>query len=465
MTTSKIRAGLVAVVLAGFGATACTSADDHLVQSAQAGGTPTAARIAPAAEPDAPTLRSEIQRRLANPLTVDAAVLIALVNNRGLRATYFGVGLLDGDLVKVTAAIESGRGDVERRFALATIGARSRALANEVDRRKGDQLKLQVTGEQLRLAAEVRKAYAAALAAEQAARYLLQARDATDATLELTRRGARVGNWPKVNELREQVFHGETTARLARARQAATSERERLTRLLGLWGQDIAFRLPERLADLPARPVDGDDLETVALRQRLDLQAAQIDLVADAREMELDHYGSGALLTGRTRFTALDEVDYFRDDAIRADGVVRRQRVPLFDREQARLDPRMLPFVQALDRYAEMGVVARSEVRDAYGAYRTAYDIAKHYRDEILPLRKQIGEETVYRYNGMLASVFELLADAREQISAVIASIEAQRDFWDAEADLRLAMTAGGAAPRSGDRSARAPATGAAGGH
>jgi hypothetical protein len=464
MTSSKIRTRLAVVVAAALGATACTTvAGNQNTQFAQAGGTPAAARTASGEQRNAPALRSEIQRKLANPLSADDAVLIALLNNRGLRTTYFSVGLQEDDMLKAVAATESGTGEIERRFVLASIGQRSRGMANEVDRRKGNELKLQVAAEQLQLAAEVRKAYAAAVAAEQIARYMVQAREATEATLELTRRGARVGNWPKVNELREQVFYGEMTAQLARARQAATSAREQLTRLLGLWGQDIAYTLPDRLPDLPAQPIEGDDLETVALRQRLDLQAAQIDIVADAREMELEHYGNGALLTGRTRFTTLDEVDYFRDDAIRGDSVVRRTQVPVFDREQARLYREMLPFVQALDRYAEKGVMVRSEVRDAYNAYRTAYDIAKHYRDEILPLRKQIGEETVYRYNGMLASVFELLADARDQISAVTASIEAQRDFWEAEADLRLAMTTGGATPR-GARSASAPASGG-GGH
>jgi outer membrane protein TolC len=466
MITSKSRTRFAALVLTSMAVGACSAgAGEQGTQFAQAGGASAAARNTAEPRREAAALRSEIERRLEKPVTADAAVLVALLNNRSLRATYFGVGLLDDDLLKAAASSGSGTGDMERRFVLASIGQRSRAMASEVYRRKGDELKLQVAAEQLRLAADVRKAYAAAVAAAQIAGYMMQARDATDATLELTRRGASVGNWPKVNELREQVFHGEMTARLARARQAATSAREQLTRLLGLWGQDITYKLPDRLPDLQDQPVAGDDLETVALRQRLDLQAAQIDIVADAREMELDHYGSGALLTGRTRFTTLDEVDYFREDAIRTDSVVRRTQVPVFDREQGRVDRQMLPFIQALDRYAEMGVMVRSEVRDAYNAYRTAYDIAKHYRDEIVPVRKQIGEEVVYRYNGMLASVFELLADMREQIAAVTAAIEAQRDFWEADADLRLAITTGGAAPRAGARAPRAAAAGGSGGH
>jgi outer membrane protein TolC len=91
--------------------------------------------------------------------------------------------------------------------------------------------------------------------------------------------------------------------------------------------------------------------------------------------------------------------------------------------------------------YADTAVRARSEVREAYAAYRTAFDLAKHYRDEVVPLRKHISEEVLLRYNGMLMSVFELLADARQQIAAVSAYIDAQRDFWIAETNLNLALT------------------------
>jgi outer membrane protein TolC len=82
-------------------------------------------------------------------------------------------------------------------------------------------------------------------------------------------------------------------------------------------------------------------------------------------------------------------------------------------------------------------------VREAYSGYRTAFDLAKHYREEIVPLRKRISDENVLRYNGMLISVFELLADARQQIASVNAYIEALRDFWLAEAGLELALTGG----------------------
>lgn len=449
----RVAAPMTAVALALLTG-ACAQGQSEGVQLAQAGGAPTSVRnsASPGAHRDA-DIQAAIQRLLAQPLSADDAVRVALLNNRSLRAMYFSVGLLDRDLSPGADGARAGTNfaifpDVERRFVLATIGTRSRPWANEVDRRRGDSVKLEVAADMLRLAADTRRAYVGAVAAEQAARYMEQVRDAAAASTELARRMVRVGNWPKLNELREQAFLGEVTAQLARARQTATSEREHLTRLLGLWGQDAAYQLPDRLPDLPKATLDFEDLEAAAVKQRLDLQAAQIEILAEAREMELDGYDRGALLTGRTRFVDLPEVNYFADDANRADAAPRMMQVPMFDREQARLDTKMLSFMRELDRFSELAVTVRSEVRDAYAGYRTAYDIAKYYQEEVLPLRKQISDETALRYNGMLVSVFELLADAREQISSVIAAIEAQRDFWTADADLRLALATGGAERR-----------------
>jgi outer membrane protein TolC len=96
--------------------------------------------------------------------------------------------------------------------------------------------------------------------------------------------------------------------------------------------------------------------------------------------------------------------------------------------------------MQALNRAAETAINARSEVREAYGNYHSSYDIAKHHRDEILPVHQRIAEENVLRYNGMLIGVFELLADARAQVVGVNNYIDSLRDFWLARADLDMAL-------------------------
>ena len=114
--------------------------------------------------------------------------------------------------------------------------------------------------------------------------------------------------------------------------------------------------------------------------------------------------------------------------------------LPIFDWGGARVAKAESIYMQAINRAAAVAVNARSEVRESYATYRTSFDLARHYRDEIVPLRKQISEENLLRYNGMLLSVFELLADARDQVASVNAYIDALRDYWLADADLQMAL-------------------------
>ena len=83
---------------------------------------------------------------------------------------------------------------------------------------------------------------------------------------------------------------------------------------------------------------------------------------------------------------------------------------------------------------------AGSGLRESYAAYRSAHDISRHYKEEVLPLRKVMADENILRYNGMIIGVFELLADARDQVSAVISAIAADQQFWMADAALKAQL-------------------------
>jgi outer membrane protein TolC len=266
---------------------------------------------------------------------------------------------------------------------------------------------------------------------------MLQVKASAEASAELARRMAAVGNLPKLAQAREQAFYAETAAQLARAQHNATAARERLARLMGLWGEDLGFQLPERLPELPKAVREGGDLEAQAIAQRLDVQGARRDAESVARSLGL---------TKVTRFVNLLEVGVSSDSETgepRQRGWEVELGLPIFDFGGARVARAERLYMQAASRAIETAITARSEVREAYGAYRTSFDVAKHYRDEIVPLRKRISEEMLLRYNGMLASVFELLADSREQVAAVNGYIESLRDFWIAESDLQMALTGG----------------------
>jgi outer membrane protein TolC len=133
----------------------------------------------------------------------------------------------------------------------------------------------------LSLAADTRKAWVQAVAAEESVRYSRQVMQAAEAGAELARRMAQVGNFNKLQQAREQGFYADAALNLARAEQQQRATRERLTRLLGLWGAQTSFKLPERLPDLPPQPRDLPDIERIALAQRLDVQGAQLAAEAD----------------------------------------------------------------------------------------------------------------------------------------------------------------------------------------
>ena len=145
----------------------------------------------------------------------------------------------------------------------------------------------------------------------------------------------------------------------------------------------------------------------------------------------------------------------------RRDGYEIEVELPLFDFGSSRIARAEAIYMQAMHRAAQTAINARSEVRQSYSAYRTAYDLARHYRDEVVPLRKRISEENVLRYNGMLIGVFELLADSRDQIGSVTAYVEAMRNFWVAETNLKTALT--GRSPGAAEPS-QTPTVAASGG-
>lgn len=117
--------------------------------------------------------------------------------------------------------------------------------------------------------------------------------------------------------------------------------------------------------------------------------------------------------------------------------------LPLFDSGQARHARAQALYMQAVHRTAAVAQQADSEVREAWSLYQSAWQLARLQQAEVVPLGQQVSEEMLLRYNGMFASVFELLADARRQVSTVMQAIEAVRDFWIADTDLQSAQSIG----------------------
>ena len=391
-------------------------------------------------------IADRVSELLNEPLTVDCAVQIALLNNKGLQASLYEVGISEADLVQATRlpnpklslryAKNGSDYNIEQILTFNIFSLFTIPLAKEIGEQQLAQIKNLVMLEVLRLAGDTRKTYFNAIAAEQAVAYMQQVTTAAEASNDLARKMTEAGNFSKRDQAREQVFYAEVTAEAARTKQAEIAAREQLIRFMGLWGTQTQFNLPERLPELPDTLTKQTDIEATAMKQRLDIQAMQQEMAGLAKNLGL---------TKTTRFINVLEIgparilDGKRDSGYKT-GVEISIELPIFDFGTAKVAKAEAIYMQAMNRAAEQAVNARSEVRETYLNYRTTYDIAKHYRDEIVPLRKRISDENTLRYNGMLMSVFELLTDAQTQVSAVHGYIQALRDFWVAETELQMAM-------------------------
>jgi outer membrane protein TolC len=390
-------------------------------------------------------LREQADALLARPLGADDAVQLALLNNPGLQAAFEDLGIAEADLVQAGRLPNPGfsfgrmkQGDeveLERGLHFNVAALLTLPLRRQVEQRRFARAQGQAAAAVLALAADTRRAWVQAVAAGEALTYAEQVMDAAEAGAELARRMAAVGNFSKLQQAREQAFQAEAVLGLARAQQVQRAAREALVRRLGLWGaQAAALQLPERLPDLPAAPRELPDVERIAIAQRLDVQGAKLAAEATARDLGL---------TRATRFASVFEVGLAyntSNEAPRQTGWEIGFELPIFDGGGARVAKAEAQYRQAALRAADTAIQARSEAREAYFAYRTAWDVAKHHRDELVPLRQRIADENLLRYNGMLIGVFELIADARAQVAGVNAALEAQRDFWLAQADLDQAL-------------------------
>ncbi|MBP2487437.1 outer membrane protein TolC [Rhizobium leguminosarum] len=414
------------------------------------------------------------------PLDVETAVQIALLNNKGLQAAYADLGDSAADAWQSTMFINptvsigtTGMGTPElgafktiegmittNILALAT---RNRDVAIADTRFRQAQLIAAV--KTLQVAADTRRAWIGAVASWENVGQLQHAQAAADAASELAEKLGETGAMAKGAQARGHVFVAELAGETAKARLAARLAKEELTRLMGLWGSDLDYRVPNSLPPLPKSVVRRDTIEAEALRNRIDLQIAKLDLEATARSYgltEATRYVSDLeILTGfetereieddetKTRTTAQVELEF---------------AIPIFDTGKARMRKSELAYMRAANLLAEKAVNVRSEARSAYEAYRSNYDIARLYRNIVVPLRTKVEEESLLTYNGMISNTFELLTDTRDKINSTLLSVNAKRDFWLAEADLAPAIYGGGATKASAETEVAAASESSAGG-
>jgi outer membrane protein, heavy metal efflux system len=398
-------------------------------------------------QPVDPLAAKDAARLLAEPLDAEAAVQVALIDNRELRARLREIGVVRGQLIQA-GLLPNPRAEAEllperdtqielrveydlTRAVLAPLAARARGP--ELDAARTSAAAAVVS-----LGFRVRDAFYRLQSAEQGLALSQRALDALAARREAAQALAQAGNVPELELATEEVAYERARIDVAKRELAVATEREALQRLLGLHGPEAAWSVKGGLASVAAPPELGADIEGRALSASLGLLEQRQRLEALARragwtraagwipDIAVDVHG----LHGDP-----DDADGTSDDGWRFGAGVSLE-VPLFDRRQGTAASLEAEFDALLERYHGLAVEVRSAAREIRNHVVSTHARARQYQDVILPAQRRVTEQTLLQYNAMQLGIFQLLEARQAELSVELEHVETLREYWSAVARL-----------------------------
>ena len=396
--------------------------------------------------PEDHAVKETIQSLLQQPLSAEGAVQIALLNNASLQATFEDLGIAQADLVQAgllqnpvfagsarwpdhLPRVTNSEFAVAQNFLeLLILPLRKRLAAAQFD-----QAKLRVSDAVLQLTAEARTAYYTLQGAEQVHTMRQTIFQAAEAANDLAERQHQAGNINDLELATEQGAFQQAKLDFAQSEIDVQLMREQLHRLMGFPSMEMTWRLVEHLPELPAADPASENLETLALSQRLDLAAARKSVDILKRTLTVTRAGIvPAVNVG---------VDTEHDlDHAWVTGPTLELELPIFDQKQAVRARAKAQLRQAEWQLEAMEATVRSEVRSAQTRLRAARQTAEFYHNSIIPTREQIVAETQKHYNFMLMGTFQLLQAKRDEVNAYREYLSALRDYWIAFAELERSV-------------------------
>lgn len=431
------------------GLAGCATAPASLPKVQQLVGSRSTVQVAwPQTEAERVEADHRVQTLLERPLTSEAAVQIAVINNRNLRATFEEIGLSRAEFIAASrlhnptlgASVRwpdhAPRGpNVGLSFAVDLLDNLLIPLRRKVASEQLAQVERRIAHEVLSLSTEVTTAVLTVQARQQFRARASDIAEVNQAAAELAQRQYDAGNINRLELANVQVSAQEAKLERSRTEAQTHRDRERLNRLLGLSGSQTGWTLAAELPELPEREMDFSHLEEAALDQRLDLLAAKAQVVSAERALTLKR--NTRFLPTSLRVGAETEREV---DGSRVTGPTLELALPLFDQGQADLARLTAEYRRAVAHDEALTNDIRSEVRELRDTLVAARATSEFYHSTLLPQRRLLLQETLLHYNAMQKSNYELLAAKERLLAAEREAIEALRDYWIARVQLERAM-------------------------
>src|SRR5580700_8442184 len=389
----------------------------------------------------------EVRQLLRKPLTVDTAVQIALLNNRSLQATFEEIGLSAADLIEA-ATIPNPRFDLAIRFpdkppsgtyidygaAIDFLSIIMIPLKKRVAKEQLEAAALRVADATLELVAQVKSAFYSLQASQQLLSRFQVIVDTNVASLDLAQRQHEAGNVTDLALAQQQASYSRSRLDVASTEAEIRRDRERSNRLLGLWGADTDWQIAGELPEVPSSDFPVRGLEHLAISQRLDLQADYLQVTSQVQNLGLT---KSFRLVGALDFGVNSERE---TDAQTRTGPSFAIELPIFNQGQARIARSEAALRQAQDKFEALAVDVRSQIRELRDELTSKREIARFYRDELLPGERRILKESLTQYNAMEIQNFELFSTKAEEARTEREYLEAVRDYWISRAELERAV-------------------------
>jgi outer membrane protein, heavy metal efflux system len=447
------RALFAAVLLLGC---ATTSPKHDLVDVRTMVSDRTAFPVTLPSEVAAESVERRTTELLSRPLMVESAVELSLLHNRKLAATLEDVGIARADVVQAgllqNPTLTAGLGFPLNVGVLAPqvgisfdlLGIFLLPLRKKLAGHEFEAAKLRVGDSVLDLIAQVQEAFFELQAKLETLALLREVAESEGHAARLAKRQFESGNINALELSVREAAEAEVRLALERMELDVQCDREVLWRLIGVSGNADRWSVVVGLSPMPtSEPLLGY-LEELAVARRLDLQAADQEILV--REEALHLAGSG-------RYTPnlIAGVNLARDaQGASTLGPTLGLSLPIFDQGQARVARVAAELKQSRERRDELEMTIRSETRIAHARLRAMRAMVEEYRVVLVPLRARVVELAQHEYNSMLLGVYGLLESKRGELTTDRAYIESLRDYWIAR--VRLERTIAGSIGAVSDR-------------
>jgi cobalt-zinc-cadmium efflux system outer membrane protein len=391
--------------------------------------------------------RQDVRVLLRKPLTVNTAVQIALLNNRSLQATFEEIGLSAAEVLNA-ATIPNPKIDLAIRIpdkppsgtyvdygaVIDFLSIIMIPLKKQVAKVQLEAAALRVADETLALVSQVKSAFYSLQAAQQLLQRFKLIVDASAASLDLAQRQHEAGNITDLALAQQQATYSRSRLDVATTEAEIRRNREKLNRLLGLWGMDTDWQISGELPQVPSSDLPMRGLERLAISQRLDLQADYLQLTSQVKNLGLT---KSFRLVGALDFGVNSERE---TDSQTRTGPSFAIELPIFNQGQARIARGEAALRQAQDKFEALAIDVRSKIRELRDELASKRDMARFYQDELLPGQRQILNESLLNYNAMEIGNFELFTTKAEEARTEREYIDAVRDYWITRTELERAV-------------------------